>query len=80
MCGCSVIVGDDSGCGEWIKKLMRDFDSSQRTEKIEAAIRWSLDVKNQDTPYRKERYPFYQRKLILFLNSYEIYKGISKYM
>ena len=24
----------------------------------------------------KERYPFYQRKLILFLNSYEVYKKI----
>ena len=50
MCGCSVIVGDDSGCGEWIKKADAGIlIPPKQPKKIEAAIRWSLDVKNQDT-------------------------------
>ena len=50
MCGCSVIVGDDSGCGEWIKKADAGIlIPTRQPKKIEDAIRWSLDVKNQDT-------------------------------
>lgn len=50
MCGCSLIVGDDSGCGEWIKKVNAGIlIPPKEPKKIEAAIRWSLDVKNQDT-------------------------------
>ena len=50
MCGCSVIVGDDSGCGEWIKKADAGILIPHgQPQKIETAIRWSLDIKNQDT-------------------------------
>ena len=49
MCGCSVIVGDDSGCGEWIKKANAGFDSSQRTQKNRGCYPLVTRCKKSDT-------------------------------
>ena len=70
MCGCSVIVGDDSGCGEWIKKADAGIlIPTRQPQKIEDAIRWSLDVKNQDTILMQKKNGVHFIKENLFYSS-----------
>ena len=75
MCGCSVIVGDDSAVESGSKKLMQDFDSSQRTEKKKIGGSYPLVPRCKKSGYNshtERTVSVYQRKLILFLDNNSI--------
>ena len=66
MCDCSVIVGNDSGCWEWVKKAQAGISfPPQDRKKLKEALLWSLDERNQDTIQKQKNlgYQFIQKHL-----------------
>ena len=72
VCNCSVIVGDDSGCWEWIQKAQAGISVPHGSpKKLEDAIRWSLNDENQDTIQKQKT------KGIHFIKEHFLYSSLA---